>query len=309
MKNHLFETSSVALLLLLICSGITLGAEAQSGAKSDTVEGKSLQATSEAAGNSAQATITITANVDDSSKSSGEVGKDGEAGKDDDNSLSGQVMIEINGKKHSFSLDGASNRLNHTFRKVIQDGESSIAIVSGAFSGTELNADEIKKMVEDAAGAINVEAKLPDEIKQQIDQVINKLPDGDAINKSIEEQLKNLPRMNIEAISSGIAIEKLPQEMRKQIKEALNAANPLGDLQSLPNGKVAVRVFRMEDGKMVPVTDALNGEGSSAPKSENPAAKLESSDAKYESLNRKMDEILSRLDALQSEVKALKAGE
>ncbi len=303
MKNHLFETSSVALLLLLICSGITLGADQQSGSKSNTAEGKSLQATSETAGNSAQATITITADVDDSSKSSGE------AGKDDDNSLSGQVTIEINGKKHSFSLDGASNRLNHTFKKVIQDGESSIAIVSGAFSGTELNADEIKKMVEDAAGAINVEAKLPDEIKQQIDQVIRKLPEGDAIYKSIEEQLKNLPRMNVEAISSGIAIEKLPEEMRKQIKEALNAANPLGDLHSLPNGKVSVRVFRMEDGKMVPVTDALNGEGSSAPKSENPSAKLESSDAKYESLNRKMDEILSRLDALQSEVKALKAGE
>ena len=309
--GNLFCTVAVILLFTFgVCSSTVLAQKSQGGVsqQSDLTPEKS-EATD-------HATVLVTTQLDqvENGESSGEKNEEADE-------LSGEITIEINGKKHSFSLGGETEKLNRTFKKVIQDGENSIAIIASSVNGSGLDAESIQKMIQDASKGLpdsgelaEIFRELPGNLSEEIEKNLGKLseemPDAEEIQKAMKSRLEAmgiddlgfgemivLPKIKMESFSLE-GLDGLPEQIQEQLKEAMEMAGKQL-AAGKANGKVRVSVFQMRDGKMIPVEENSDGEV--------PVVRTQDGVAEgLKAVNQKLDAILERLEKLQGEVDQLK---
>ena len=278
------------------------------------------------------ATIRVIANVDgeqgpgDGKKDGDRAEKDSAPKKSDATFTSGQITIEINGAKHSFSLNEASNDLDRTFKKIIRDGEKSIAVIGGSIESLNLDPQAMKKVLEEATESVqetvdlsDLLSDLPKEVRQHVQQLTEEMPDGESIKSAIAigfdevdlgeldlsqigiGDLKSLPKIHVEGINVG-GVEGLSKEMKRQVEAAMKKLSDGDKLGGPSTGKASVRVFRMKDGKMHLLHQEDSDLGAREESKEEPEG-----GADLSALSRKMDLILEQLGRLQNDVDALKA--
>ena len=309
--GNLFWTVAVILLF-------TLGDRASTVLAQKSQSGVSQQSdlTPEKSEVSANATVVVTTQLDQAENGESSDEKNEEAEK-----RSGEITIEINGKKHRFSLRDETEQLNRTFKKVIRDGENSIAIIAGSVNGSGLDAESIQKMIKDASEGLpdsgelaeifrDLPGNLSEEIEKNLDQLSEQMPDSEEMQKAMKSRLEAmgindlgfgemivLPEIKMESFSLE-GLDGLPEQIQKQLKDAMKMAGEPG-ASGKANGKATVRIFRMKDGKMIPVEEESDIE-----------VRVESGqDGVAEGLravNQKLDTILRKLEKLQGEVDQLK---
>ena len=182
--GNLFWTVAVILLF-------TLGDRASTVLAQKSQSGVSQQSdlTPEKSEVSANATVVVTTQLDQAENGEYSDEKNEEAEKQ-----SGEITIEINGKKHSFSLGDETEQLNRTFKKVIRDGENSIAIIAGSVNGSGLDAESIQKMIKDASEGLpdsgelaEIVRDLPGNLSEEIEKNIKS---GTIINFNMKKRIK-----------------------------------------------------------------------------------------------------------------------
>ena len=240
---------------------------------------------------SSSSAITIQAEVSDLSSTEAEQGS---------NTASGQITIEINGKKHTFPLDVNDLDLKSSLERVIKDGEASIAVIGGALADKGIEAGNMKKIVQESIDAIDLPDDLPKQAKDQLKKMLESLPDQAMFKESITDSFGAFPSIQVEDFSIE-KMEDLPAGMQKRIQMILGGESGNKDADLPVKANVQVRVFNMVDGKMVPVTQDKGDANDTKPKGPQTDA------TGLEALNKKMNEILSRLDSLEQELEALKA--
>ena len=254
--------------------------------------------------------------------------KDSLPKKPDATVTSGQITIEINGKKHSFSFDEASNDLDRTFKKIIRDGEKSIAVIGGSIDSLNLDPQAMKKMLEEATESVqqtgelaDLLSDLPKEVRQHVQRLTEEIPDGESIRSAIaigfdevdlgeldlsqigigDLDLKSLPKIHVEGITID-GVEELSKEMKRRVEQVMKKVADGDKKGGLPKGKASVRVFRMKDGEMQLLHQEDSDLGDSQESNEEPEVNTDLSE-----LSRKMDLILEQLGQLQNDVDELKA--
>jgi len=307
-------------LILLVVFVVVTATDAQIGvAGSDEGDAKAPV--------SSNATIRVIANVDDGRKLDSDDAAGGDAAEKQGAKVqSGQITIEINGNKHTFSLDNASKNLDRTFRKVIRDGEKGIAVIGGSIEALELDPESVKKMVQEATESVpdseslaEALSDLPDEVRQQVQNLMKEIPNGESFRSAIAigfgelgmedvelsefgfDGIDSLPKIHFEGMSVN-GVEELSKEVQQRVEAAMKGVKAGTKVQGQSKGKASVRVFRMKDGKMelmhqeeTEVSDGSKTDASAGDK------------VNLESLNQKMDLLLKQLSRLQSDVDALKA--
>ena len=315
--GKLFWTVAVILLFTLGDRASTvLAQKSQSGVsqQSDlTPEKSEVTAKSEV---SANATVVVTTQLDQAENGESSDEKNEEAEK-----RSGEITIEINGEKHSFSLGDETEQLNRTFKKVIRDGENSIAIIAGSVNGSGLDAESIQKMIKEASKGLpdsgelaeifrDLPGNLSEEIEKNLDQLSEQMPDSEEMQKAMKSRLEAmgindlgfgemivLPEIKMESFSLE-GLDGLPEQIQKQLKDAMKMAGKPG-ASGKANGKATVRIFRMKDGKMIPVEEESDIEVRVESGQDGVAEGLKA-------VNQKLDAILQKLEKLQGEVDQLK---
>ena len=309
--GNLFWTVAVILLF-------TLGDRASTVLAQKSQSGVSQQSdlTPEKSEVSANATVVVTTQLDQAENGEYSDEKNEEAEK-----RSGKITIEINGKKHSFSLGDETEQLNRTFKKVIRDGENSIAIIAGSVNGSGLDAESIQKMIKDASEGLpdsgelaeifrDLPGNLSEEIEKNLDQLSEQMPDSEEMQKAMKSRLEAmgindlgfgemivLPEIKMESFSLE-GLDGLPEQIQKQLKDAMKMASKPG-ASGKANGKATVRIFQMKDGKMIPVEEKSDIEVRVESGQDGVAEGLKA-------VNQKLDAILRKLEKLQGEVDQLK---
>ena len=309
--GNLFWTVAVILLF-------TLGDRASTVLAQKSQSGVSQQSdlTPEKSEVSANATVVVTTQLNEAEKGESSDDKNEEA-----ENLSGEITIEINGKKHSFSLGDETEKLNRSFKKVIRDGENSIAIIAGSVNGSGLDAESIEKMIKDASEGLpdsgelaeifrDLPGNLSEEIEKNLDQLSEQMPDAEEMQKAMKSRLEAmgindlgfgemivLPEIKMESFSLE-GLDGLPEQIQKQLKDAMKMAGKPG-ASGKANGKATVRIFRMKDGKMIPVEEESDIEVRVESGQDGVAEGLKA-------VNQKLDAILQKLEKLQGEVDQLK---
>ena len=309
--GNLFWTVAVILLF-------TLGDRASTVLAQKSQSGVSQQSdlTPEKSEVSANATVVVTTQLDQ-----GENGESSDEKNEEAEKRSGEISIEINGKKHSFSLGDETEQVNRTFKKVIRDGENSIAIIAGSVNGSGLDAESIQKMIKDASEGLpdsgelaeifrDLPGNLSEEIEKNLDQLSEQMPDTEEMQKAMKSRLEAmgindlgfgemivLPEIKMESFSLE-GLDGLPEQIQKQLKDAMKMAGKPG-ASGKANGKATVRIFRMKDGKMIPVEEESDIEVRVESGQDGVAEGLKA-------VNQKLDAILRKLEKLQGEVDQLK---
>jgi len=283
MNTEIIQRYSRTCLFILCITGVSFGEQVK-----DAKSISSSQATAQTEAGGTAKTITIQAQV---------VGGETDETEGDDIAATGEITIVINGQKHTLPLGSNAFNLNRTFKKVIKDGEASIAVIGG---GIDLDAEAIQKMIQDTAGAIDLPADLPKQAQEQLEKMLDGLPNGDTLREAIKGGLEEIPQVQLKGFSIE-SLSGLPEDLQKQIEKMMENPFPAAGGKVSPKGKVEVRIFRMVDGEMVPVTEDLDEDSTKQ------VEKKSHADRDYAALSEKLDEIMSKLDALQREVADLKA--
>lgn len=281
--NTVIQRYSRTCLFILCINGVSFGEQVK-----DAKSISSTQATAQTEAGGTAKTITIQAQVE---------GGEADETKGDEITATGEITIVVNGQKHTLPLGSNAFNLNRTFKKVIKDGEASIAVIGG---GIDLDAEAIQKMIQDTAGAIDLPADLPKQAQEQLEKMLDGLPNGDTLREAIKGGLEEIPQVQLKGFSIE-SLSGLPEDLHKQVEKMMANPFPAAGGKVSPKGKVEVRIFRMVDGEMVPVTENLDEDSTKE------MEKKSHADRDYAALSEKLDEIMSKLDALQREVAELKA--